>query len=61
MQEAEQRFGVAVAGVVFVFDDLLHGAPWVDTQRFEFHLNARNTIDKDENIEAVVAVVGVDA
>ena len=30
LEEAKQRLGVAVAGVVFVLDDLLHGPAWMD-------------------------------
>ena len=30
LDEAKQRLGVAVAGVVLVFDDLLHRPPWAD-------------------------------
>ncbi|MNI26625.1 hypothetical protein D3C73_803350 [compost metagenome] len=61
LQEAKQGFSVAVAWVVFVFNDLLHCAARIDTQRFQLNLNARHTIDENEHIEAVVAVVGVDA
>jgi hypothetical protein len=61
LQKATQGVGVAVAGVVFVFDDLLHGAARADAEGLQLDLDARDTIDEDENVVAVVAVVRVDA
>ena len=61
LQEAQQRFGVAVAGVVFVVNDLLHGPARVDGERFQLHLHARHAVDEDEHVIPMVAVVGVDA
>ena len=61
LQKAQQRFGVAVARIVFVINDLLHGAARVDGQCLQFHLYARHPVDEDEHVVAVVAVVGVDA
>ena len=61
LQKAQQRFGVAVAGVVFVVNDLLHGPAGVDAQRFQLDLHARHAVDEDEHVVPVVAVVGVDA
>ena len=61
LQKAQQRFGVAVARVVFVINDLLHGAARVNAQRFQLNLHARHTVDEDEHVIPVVAVVGVDA
>ncbi len=42
LDEAEERAGVAVAGVFFVFDDLLHRPARVDAQRLEFDLRDRH-------------------
>jgi len=61
LQEAQQRAGVAVAGVVLVVNDLLHGPARVDAQRFQLDLHTRHTVDEDEHVIPVVAVVGVDA
>jgi hypothetical protein len=61
LHEAEQRLGVTVAGVVLVFDDLLHGPARVHAQGFQLDLHTGHAVDEDENVVAVVAVVGVDA
>ncbi|GEM_PF-1974162 len=61
LEEAKERLGVAVAGVVFVLDDLLHGPPWMDAEGFQLDLHDRDAVDEDEHIVTVVAVVGVDA
>ena len=60
LHEAQQRFTVTVARIVFVFDDLLHGHTRVDAERFELDLRYRNAIDEQNHVVAVVAVVGVD-
>ncbi len=52
---------VAVAGVVFVLDNLLHGCARADFQCFQLDLYHRHAIDEEQHIIAVMAVVGVDA
>jgi hypothetical protein len=61
LQEAEQGFAVAIAGVVFVLDNLLHGTARADCQRFQLNLYHRHTVDEEQHIITVMAVVGVDA
>ena len=61
LQEAEQRFAVAIAGVVFVLDNLLHGPARADSQRFQLNLYHRHAVDKEQHVIAVMAVAGVDA
>ena len=61
LHEAEQRLGVAVAGVVLVFDDLLHVPAWIHAKGLQLDLHAGHAIDEDEHIVTVVAVVRVDA
>ena len=61
LDEAQQRLAVAVAGVVFVFDDLLHRPAWADGQRLQLDLRHRHAVDEQHHVVAVVAVVGVDA
>jgi hypothetical protein len=61
LHEAEDRARVAVAGVVLVFDDLLDGAAGVDAEGFEFDLDGGDAVDEQDDVVAVVAVVGVDA
>ena len=61
LHKAEQRLGVAVAGIVLVIDDLLHGPAWRDFEGLQLDLHTGHAIDEDEHIEAVVAVVRVDA
>ncbi len=61
LDEAQQRFGVAVAGIVLVFDDLLHRPPGADAEGFEFNLGHGDAVDQEDDVVAVVAVIGVDA
>ena len=61
LHEAEQRFGVAVARVALVFDDLLHRPSWIDAKAFEFNLHHRHTVDQQDHVKTMVAVVRIDA
>jgi len=61
LHEAQERAGVAVAGIVLVIDDLLHRSPGADAERLELDLNDRHAIHEQDDVVAVVAVVGVDA
>ena len=61
LQEAEQCFNVAVAVVVFVLDNLLHGAARADGEGFQLDLNHRHAVDEEQEVVAVMAVIGVDA
>jgi len=61
LDEAEERAGVAVAGVVLVFDDLLDGPTGVDAERFQLDLDGRNAVYEQEDVVAVMAIVGVDS
>ncbi len=61
LDEAQQRPGVAVAGVVFVIDDLLHGPARVDAERLQLDLRDRHAVDQQNDVVTVVAVVRVDA
>ena len=58
-EEAEEGFGVAVAGIVLVIDDLLHGPARVDGEGFELDLDDGHAVDEQDDVVAVVAVVGV--
>ncbi len=46
LDEAEQGLGIAVAGVFFVVDDLLHGPAGADAEGLEFDLDGRNAVDQ---------------
>ena len=61
LHEAEQRLGVAIVGVVLVFDDLLHGPARIHAEGLEFDLHTGHAIDEQNGIVAEVAVVGVNA
>ena len=61
LHETEQRLGVAVAGVVLVFDDLLHGPARIDAEGLQLDLHDRHAVDEQNHIVTVVAVVCVDA
>ena len=61
LQKAQQRVAVAIATVLLVLDDLLHGPARIDAQGFQLDLHTGDTVDEDENVVAVMAVVGVDA
>jgi hypothetical protein len=61
LHEAEQRLGVAVAGVVLVFDDLLHGPARIHAEGLQLDLHTGHAVDEQDDVVAVVAVVRVDA
>src|SRR4051812_25701628 len=61
LNETEQRFGVTVTRIVLVFSDLLHSPTRIHAESLQLDLNTGHTIDEDEYIVAVVAVVSVDA
>jgi len=61
LDKAEERAGVAVAGVVLVVDDLLHGPARADAEGFELDLDSGDTVDQYHHVVALEAVVGVDA
>jgi hypothetical protein len=61
LHEAQQRAREAVPGIVLVIDDLLYGTSRVDAKRLQFDLDHRDAVDEKDDVEAVVAVVGVDA
>jgi len=60
LQETQQGFAVAVAGIVLVIDDLLHGPARADGEGFQLDLYHRHTVDEQEHIITMVTVVGVD-
>jgi len=61
LQEAEQGFAVAIAGIIFVLDNLLHGPARTDSQRFQLDLYHWHTIDEEQHVITVMAVVGINA
>ncbi len=61
LYEAQQRLGIAITGVVFVVNDLLHGPARADAERFQLDLHHRHAVDKQDDIITLMAVVGVDA
>ena len=61
LDEAKERLGVTVAGVIFVIDDLFHRPAGAGAQRLEFDLHDGDAIDQQDDVVAMVAVGGVDA
>ena len=61
LEETKQRPGVAVPGVVLVIHDLLHGPARADAEGFQLDLDARHAVDQQDDIVALMAVVGIDA
>ena len=61
LHEAQQRPGVAIAGVVLVINNLLHGPARADAEGFQLDLHHRHAVDEQDDIVTLVAVVGVDA
>jgi len=59
LNKTEQGLHVAIAWIIFVIHDLLHGSPRTDIIGFQFDLNNRNTVDKQNNIVTMVAVIGI--
>jgi hypothetical protein len=46
LDEAEERTCVAVAGIILVFNDLLHRPAGADAERFQLDLDGRDTVDQ---------------
>ena len=61
LHEAEQRLGVAIAGIVFVVDDLFHSPTGIHAEGLQLDLDNRHTIYEKNDIVAVVAIAGIDA
>lgn len=61
LDEAKQRFAISAALIVLVLDNLLHRPARADGQSFQLDLDDWNTIDEQDYIVAVMAVVRVDA
>src|SRR5271165_3458586 len=61
LEEAQQGLAVAVAGVVLVIDDLLHGPARADAEGLQLNLHDRHAVDEEDDVVTVVAVVGVNA
>ena len=61
LDEAEERPGVTVAGVVLVIDNLFHGPARVDAESLQLDLHDRHAVDEENDVVSVVAVVRVDA
>ena len=59
--EEEERARVAVAGIVLILHDLLDRPARIDAECLQLDLNNRHTVDEQENIVPVVAVIGVNA
>ena len=57
----KQRLGVAIAGIIFVVNNLLHGPARADAEGFQLDLHNRHAIDEQDDIVTLVAVVGIDA
>ena len=60
LDEAEEGAGVAVTVVVLVLDNLFHGPSRADAEGLEFDLDDGDAIDEEDDVVAVVTVVGVD-
>ncbi len=46
LNKAEQGIGIAVTGIIFIVNDLLHGTAGTDIQGFKFNLDNRYAIDQ---------------
>ena len=61
LDEAQQRLGVSVSGVVLVINNLLHCPPRADPKRLQFDLHDGDAIDQEHDVVAVMAAVRIDA
>lgn len=59
LDKAQQGVGIAVAGIVFILDDLLHSTPGACIQCFELDLHDGHAVDEQDYIISVVAVGGI--
>src|SRR5690625_6958006 len=53
LQEAQQRVGVAAAGLIAIINDLLHGPARVDAQGLELDLHQRQAVDEQNHVIAM--------
>ena len=60
LDEAQERLGVSVTGVVLVVDDLLHRPTGADPKRLELDLDNGDAVDQEHDVVAVMAVVRID-
>lgn len=61
LQKTQDCLGIAVPGVILVVDDLLHGATWAYAESLQFDLNDWHSVDQENDIVPMMAVVRVDA
>ena len=59
LQKTEQCIGVAIARVVFVINDLLHGFARHDLKRFKLYLHHWQAVYQQNDVITMMAVVGV--
>lgn len=60
LNEAKQCAGVAVAGIVLVFDDLFHRTAGIDAEGLQLDLDSRNPVDEEDDVVSMMAVISVD-
>src|SRR5690554_189733 len=60
LHEAQQSIGIAVASIVFILNDLFHRPAWADLERLKLNLYQRQTIDQQNDVVPMVAVIRVD-
>jgi hypothetical protein len=61
LYEAQQRLGIAIAGIILVVNDLLHCPARAYAEGFQLDLRHRDAVDEQDDIVTMVAVVRVDA
>lgn len=61
LYKAEQRICIAVTGIIFIVNNLLHGAAGTDIQGLKFNLYNGHPVDQQNHIIAVITVLRVDS
>ena len=56
---AHERIAIAIAGLVFVIHNLLHGFPWGNIQAFQLYLNYWQAVNQQNHIIALVAILSI--
>src|SRR5690606_14681268 len=60
LYEAQQSIGIAVTSIVFILNDLFHSPAWADLERLKLNLHQWQTVDQQDDVVPMVAVIRVD-
>src|SRR5947209_1748059 len=59
LNKTKQRLPVAISGIALVIHDLLHGTSRANSERFEFNLYGRHSVNKEDHVITVVTIISI--